>query len=231
MGSTPTFLSRLLRASSDLIDGEISWQKFRSEIPNNELQKIHRFNISLPKGEAPALDDVRKISSLERETRSAFNQGDRKLKVTRAARSLLANLFFLELKDCEKLVHSADHPPGFLCKGYICCRLRLGARGQRPLVRKLRDDHCRFLVKDKQVDLPKELILGVESGSDFSLYVEFYSGNPESEKLSICLTFHNSSERFPISGFPRAPKEVSAVKHRIHHRAPFFFEIEIMIPN
>lgn len=206
-GSPPSFLSRLWKASNDLIDGEISWQSLQSELSTDEIQKFHRFNIPLRKGELPALDDVRGISSLESKTRHDFSEASRKQVVTRAARSLLANLFFLELEGCRKVSLSHGHRPKFLCEGYICCRLRRGAKGQTPLVRKLRDDGCRFMVKDQPVDLPNEFIWNVESGSDFNLPVKYYSVSPESEKPSISLAFKGAAERFPISGSPHGSSE------------------------
>lgn len=206
-GSPPSFLSRLWKASNDLIDGEISWQSLQSELSTDEIQKFHRFNIPLRKGELPALDDVRGISSLESKTRHDFSEASRKQVVTRAARSLLANLFFLELEGRRKVSLSHGHRPKFLCEGYICCRLRRGAKGQTPLVRKLRDDGCRFMVKDQPVDLPNEFIWNVESGSDFNLPVKYYSVSPESEKPSISLVFKGAAERFPISGSPHGSSE------------------------
>ena len=202
-GSPPSFLSRLWRASNDLIDGEISWQSLQSELSRDEIQRFHRFNIPLRKGELPALDDVREVSGLERKTRHDFSEAPRKQMVTRAARSLLANLFFLELESYKKVSLSPGHQPKFQFEGYICCRLRLGAKGQTPLIRKLRDDGCRFMVRDQPVDLSNEFIWKVESGSDFNLPVKYYSVSPESEKPSTSLVFKDAAERFPISGSPQ----------------------------
>jgi hypothetical protein len=131
--------------------------------------------------------------------------------VTRAARSLLANLFFVELEICqtETEMASSSHLPEFLCEGYIRCRLRLGSKGQKPLVQKLRNDGCYFLVKGRKMQLPEDLVSEVGAGSDFALPIQFPSANPESEQVKICLLFPGDPEEFPISGFPRTPSETT----------------------
>jgi hypothetical protein len=67
------------------------------------------------------------------------------------------------------------------------------------------------LVNGKRQDLTGEFVSGVEYGLDFNLPVEFYCASPESEITNICLVFQGDSEKFPISGFPRALQEKEVI--------------------
>ncbi|KAF5684647.1 hypothetical protein FDENT_6652 [Fusarium denticulatum] len=202
----PKWLAHLFSTLVSTMNGEDTWDKFRSSHDGRILDRASRFNLRFDGSTEPALDDVNAITSMEtaakkatfyeRPSRSPFSatsgiiEGDA---LHCMADKLRASLYFFDLGSITK------HGTVTVIHGWICCRLLPNDQGFKELLSRT----LRFLVRGKAYEFKR-----VPIDKPLRFAVEFQHQHLD-EPIRIDVNF-GATHSTSISGFPMTLKTLFA---------------------
>jgi hypothetical protein len=191
---SPGFWTRVKDAWDWNLCGERQWKEIINSISTESRHRYHRINLPLS-GKEPRIDDTSMIESLMHQTQSM-------LLTTQAIStfhfSWLASLFFAEIqRDGVQEEHSS-----FRCAATIFCRQNLSRSGIKGLYEKLRSMQAYFLVNGNPIPC-----ITWTRPAFFRRDIEFQVEDL-TQPLFVALGMHNSGERWPLSGLPRAVSDL-----------------------
>lgn len=139
----PRFYTRLFKSFMRNLNGEDAWIRFRNSLDPKTRPRYHRLNVKFT-GPEPSLDDAKQIPSLKAAVIRQLEED--KATLTPVVDSMLASMFYFELDALP-----IPDGNGYLCLGYIHCRLDLPVGGLRYLYDRLLETSSWFLVQGSPI--------------------------------------------------------------------------------
>ncbi|KAF1927873.1 FabD/lysophospholipase-like protein [Didymella exigua CBS 183.55] len=208
--------SRVLVASTrfdNILHAENAWLDF-CEIATTDENAFRYVRINPELSNAPSLDDVAQIKGVQTATRNALERPENRARVKRVAHMLVASSFYYERTNVPRNVYN-----GYACTGKICCRFEdesdeLRAFGDYLRKLQTKDFQLKFEIENvteqrvvEIVELSTLVISHMRDIASFSLPAPAIHVRDKNEKIGISLLLPGrspTSERYMISGFPRA---------------------------
>jgi hypothetical protein len=196
-GSISRFYVRLYKSFMRNLDGEDAWKRFLNSVAPTARHRYHRLNIQFP-GPEPSLDDAQQIPELKASVSTAVQE--RNELIVTIVDYMIASMFYFELDSLP-----VPREGGYMCSGYIFCRLDIPKHSLRRLYDRMIETSSWFLIQG----IPIRCVEGVpESLPPFKRRVTFRVDSL-TEMIAFSIRGITSCPKM-LSGFPTSISDLIA---------------------